>query len=67
MVMLESLLDEARAANDRLGQSIDALIAELAAARVWARTAGMPYSTTPSAVSADEQSLRPGATSRGPV
>lgn len=67
MVMMESLLNEARAANDRLGRSIDELIAELAAARAWARTAGTPYSTTPSGVSAHEQSLRPGTASRGPL
>jgi hypothetical protein len=65
MVMLESLLDEARAANDRLGQSIDAFIAEMADVREWARTVGYP--TTPSAVSTDEQPFRPGPASRGPV
>lgn len=67
MLMLESLLDEARAANDRLGQSIDALITEMAATREWARTAGLPYPTTPSAVNTDEQPLRLGPASRGPV
>jgi hypothetical protein len=67
MVTMESLLDEARAANDRLGQSIDELIAELTAARAWARTAGTSFPTTPFAVSTDEQSLRPGTASRGPV
>jgi hypothetical protein len=67
MVMLESLLDEARAANNRLGLLIDAFSAEMAATREWARTAGLPYPTTPSAASTDEQPLRPGPASRGPV
>jgi hypothetical protein len=65
MVMIESLLDEARAANDRLGQSIDELIAELTAARAWARTAGTSTFTTPSAATTDEQPLRPWTASRG--
>jgi hypothetical protein len=65
MVMLESLLDDARAANDRLGQLMDAFSAEMAAAREWARTAGYP--PTLSAVSTDEQPFRPGPASRGPV
>jgi hypothetical protein len=67
MVMLESLLDDARAANVRLGHSIDDFIAELTAAREWARTVGMPSPPPPFAATSDEQSLRPGATSRGPV
>lgn len=67
MVMMETLLDEARAANQRLGQSIDDLIAELRAARAWARTVGQPASTPPSAVSTNERSLRRGAAGRGPV
>jgi hypothetical protein len=65
MVILESLLDEARAANDRLGQSMDAFIAEMAAAREWASTAGFPVPTTHSPVSTDEQPVRPGPASRG--
>jgi hypothetical protein len=65
MLMMESLLDEARAANDRLGQLMDAFSAEMAATREWARTVGYP--TTPSAVSTDEQPFRPGPASRGPV
>lgn len=67
MMLLESLLDEARAANDRLGQSMDAFIAEMAAAREWASTAGFPCPTSPSAVSTDEQPVRSGPASRGPV
>jgi hypothetical protein len=65
--MIEFLLDEARAANDRLGQSIDEFLAELTAAREWARTAGLPSATIPSAGSTDEQPLRPGPASRGPL
>jgi hypothetical protein len=67
MVMMEVLLDEVRAVNDRLGHSIDEFIAELAATREWARTVGLPYPTTPSAVSTDEQPHRPGPASRGPL
>jgi hypothetical protein len=67
MMMIELLLDEARAANDRLGHSIDELLAELTAARDWARTAGSWYPPTPSAASTDEQPLRPGPASRGPL
>lgn len=65
MLVLESLLDDARAANDRLGQLIDAFSAEMAATREWARTVG--YTPTPAAVGADEQPFRPGPTGRGPV
>lgn len=65
MMLLESLLDEARAANDRLGQLIDAFSAEMAATREWARTAGYPPS--PSAVSTHEQPFRPGAARRRPL
>lgn len=64
MVMMEALLDDARAVNARLGHSIDELIAELAAARAWARTV---YPPTPSDASDDERSLRDGAASGGPV
>lgn len=64
MVMMAALLDDARAVNARLGHSIDELIAELAAARAWARTV---YPPTPSDASVDEQSHRNGAASRGPV
>jgi hypothetical protein len=67
MEMIESLLDEARAVNMRLGHSIDEYIAELTATRDWARTVGLPFSPTPLAESTDEQSLRPGAASRGPL
>ena len=67
MVMIESLLDETRATNDRLGKSIDDFLAELSAARDWARTAGYPSPTTPSAVSTDERSLRPGPARRRPL
>jgi hypothetical protein len=67
MVMLESLLEDARAVNDRLGHSIDAFSAELAAARAWAQTVGMPSLPPPLDEASDEQSLRPGATGRGPV
>jgi hypothetical protein len=67
MVMLESLLDDARAVNDRLGYSIDAFSAELAAARAWVQSSGMHPLPPPLAEVSDEQSLRPGATCRGPV
>jgi hypothetical protein len=67
MDVIESLLDDARAVNQRLGQSIDGMIAEMIAVREWARTVGLPYPTTPSAVSNDERSLGAGAASRGPV
>ena len=63
MVMMETLLDEARAANARLGKSMDDFLAELTAARDWARTVGTTYPPTPSAVSANERPLRPGTTS----
>lgn len=67
MVMLESLLDEVQATNDRLAKSMDDFRAELTAFGDWARTAGYPYPTTTSAVSTDEQPLRPGPARRGPV
>jgi hypothetical protein len=67
MVMMEALLDEARATNDRLGKSIDEFIAELTAAGAWARTIGTSLPTTPFAVSNDERDLGPGTTSRRPV
>ena len=67
MVMPESLLDEVQATNDRLGRSMDEFQAELTAFRDWVRTAGYPYPTTTSAVSTDEQPLRPRAARRGPV
>lgn len=67
MVMLESLLDEVQATNDRLGRSIDEFQAELTAFGDWARTAGYSYPTTTSAVRTDEQPLRPGPARRGSV
>ena len=67
MAMLETLLDDARAANDRLGHSIDAFSAELAAVRAWAQTVAVPALPPPLAETGDEQSLRPGTTSRGSV
>ena len=65
MLVLESLLDDARAANERLGQLIDAFSAEMAATREWARTVGYP--PTSASVSAHEQPFRPGPAGRGPV
>jgi hypothetical protein len=67
MVMLESLLDDVQATNDRLGRSMDEFQANLTAFRDWVRTAGDPYPTTTSAVSTDERHLRPGPARRGPV
>lgn len=67
MVMMEALLDEARAANERLGKSMDDFAAELAATRAWARTIGNSFPAPPSAVRSHERALRPGTTSRGPV
>lgn len=67
MVMMETLLDETRAANVRLGKAMDDFLAELTAARDWARTVGNSFSTPPSDESTHELPLRPGATSRGPV
>jgi hypothetical protein len=67
VVMMEYLLDEARAANARLAKSMDDFLTELTAARDWARTVAPADPSTPSAVSNDEWPLRPGTTSRGPV
>jgi hypothetical protein len=67
MVMLESLLDEVQATNDRLGRSMDEFQANLTAFRDWVRTAGYSHPTTTSAVSTDEQPHRPGPARRGPV
>ncbi len=67
MGMLEALLDEARAANERLGKSMDNFAAELAATRSWARTVGNSLPTTPSAVRSHDRALRPGTTCRGPL
>jgi hypothetical protein len=65
--MMEILLDEARAANARLAKSMDDFLAELTAARDWARTVAPADPHTLSDVSTDEWPLRPGTTSRGPV
>lgn len=62
MVMMEILIDEARAANARLAKSMDDYLAELTAAREWARTVGTAYPPTSSAVSIDEWPLRAGTT-----
>jgi hypothetical protein len=67
MLMMQVLLDDARAVNDRLGRSIDELIAEMTAARDWARTVAMPSAVPPFTLSTDEQPLRPGPASRGPL
>jgi hypothetical protein len=67
MVMMEILIDEARAANARLNRSMDDFLAELTAARDWARTVGAEYPPAPSAVSTDEWPLRHGTTDRGAV
>ena len=67
MVIVEALLDEARAANERLGKSMDDFVAELTAARAWARTVGNSFPTTPSAVRTHERAFRPGTASRGPL
>ena len=61
MVMLDILIDETRAANVRLNESMDSFLAELTAAREWART----VAPAPSAVSTDEWPLRRGTTDRG--
>ena len=57
MVMLDILIDETRAANVRLNESMDSFLAELTAAREWARTVAPP---APSAVSTHEWPLRRG-------
>lgn len=62
MVMLDILIDETRAANARLNESMDSFLAELTAAREWARTVAPPE---PPAVSTDEWPLRRGTTDRG--
>jgi hypothetical protein len=67
MVMMEILIDEARAANARLNQSIDEFLAELTAARDWARSVGTADPATPSAVSSNEWPIRRGTTDCGPV
>jgi hypothetical protein len=67
MVMMEILLDEARAANARLAKSMDDFLAELTVARDWARTVAPAEPLTPSAVSTDDWPLRLGTTSRGTV
>lgn len=67
MVMMEILIDEARAANARLAKSMDDYLAELTAARDWARTVGTAYPPTPADVSTDEWLLRAGTTGRGAV
>ena len=64
MVMLDILIDETRAANVRLNESMDSFLAELTAAREWARTVGTAPAA-PSAVSTDEWPLRRGTTDRG--
>jgi hypothetical protein len=67
MVMIESLLDEVQATNDRLGRSMDDFLAQMTAFRDWARTAGYASPTTTSDVSTDERPHRVGPTGRGPV
>ena len=62
MVMLDILIDETRAANVRLNESMDSFLAELTAAREWARTVAPP---APSAVSNDEWPRRRGTTDHG--
>lgn len=67
MVMMEILIDETRAANARLNKSMDDFLAELTAARDWARTVGAAHPSEPSAASTDEWPLRHGTTDRGAV
>ena len=67
MVMMESLLAEVQAANERLGKAMDEFLAELAAARDWARTVGAPHSETTFAVTNDEWAFRTGPARRGTV
>lgn len=67
VVMMEILLDEARAANARLAKSMDDFLAELTAARDWARTVAPADPPTQSGASTDEWTLRPGTKGRGPV
>src|SRR5688572_16018513 len=67
MVMIESLLDEVQATNDRLGRSMDEFRDKLTAFRDWARTVSPAEPPTPSGASTDEWPLRAGTTSRGPV
>jgi hypothetical protein len=67
VVMMEILLDEARAANARLAKSMDDFLAELTAARDWVRTVAPADPPTLSGVSTHEWPHRPGPTCRGPV
>lgn len=67
VVMMEILLDEARAANARLSKSMDDFLAELTVARDWARTVAPADSPTPNGASIDDWPHRPGTASRGTV